>query len=398
MEGARRRCELSVPGHPPGRGAEWNEEHRPELNPPEIEFLTASLEAERKKADEAEQRVQEARRKQRQQMIVPMGIAVVLLLLAEVAAILVPPTHANRLVEGRLKDLASYAQDVASTVFEELKRLSEPVLEATSRDRELQKLLKGDDVQRMVEYVKEKVESEQIKYKNFDLRLMSSLNGVSGIPTEGKNLIIVAAVNNVLHFRIFDGDGKVVVDTDEKGLTRRPREIEDLRKQLESLWPPHELTRSDKDRVITAVTQYRPSKDPDLQKMLESKDLRRLQRYTEDYLTKINRGKDKYESIYIEKGGIILAVSPKNQDIIGKDYSERKYYIEAMKRSDKKGMDSVYISPVFRAENDDLFKFAISAPVPDSERPGPPLGGFDLQGHRIKMGVFHKIGKSRHSD
>ena len=37
---------------------------------------------------------------------------------------------------------------------------------------------------------------------------MSSLNDVSGIPTEGKNLIIVAAVNNVLHFRIFKGDGK----------------------------------------------------------------------------------------------------------------------------------------------------------------------------------------------
>jgi hypothetical protein len=359
---------------------EWNEEHRPELNPPELEFLTASLEAERKKADEAEQRVQEARRKQRQQMIVLMGIAVVLLLLAEVAAILVPPTLANRLVEGRLKDLASYAQVVASTVFEELKRLSEPVLEAT-RARELQKLLKGDDVQRMVEYVKEKVESEQIKYKNFDLRLMSSLNGVSGIPTKGKNLIIVAAVNDVLHFRIFDGDGKVVVDTDEKGLTEQARQIEDLRKQLESLWLPHELTRSDKDRVITAVTQvitavtqYRPSEDRDLQKMLESEDLRGLQRYTEEYLTKINRGTGKYESIYIEKGGIILAVSPKNQDIIGKDYSERKYYIEAMMRSDKKGMNSVYISPVFRAENDDLFKFAISAPVPDSERPGPPLG------------------------
>ena len=88
----------------------------------------------------------------------------------------------------------------------------------------------------------------------FDLRLMSSLNDVSGIPTEGKNLIIVAAVNNVLHFRIFDGDGKVVVDTDEKRLTEQARQIEDLRKQLESLWPPHELTRSDKGRVITAVT------------------------------------------------------------------------------------------------------------------------------------------------
>ena len=55
---------------------------------------------------------------------------------------------------------------------------------------------------------------------------MSSLNDVSGIPTEGKNLIIVAAVNNVLHFRIFKGDGKVVVDTDEKTLTKKARQIE----------------------------------------------------------------------------------------------------------------------------------------------------------------------------
>ena len=90
--------------------------------------------------------------------------------------------------------------------------------------------------------------------REFDLRLMSSLNDVSDIPTEGRNLIIVAAVNNVFHFRIFDGDGKVVVDTDEKSLTEQVRQIEDLREQLESLWPSHELTRSDKDRVITAVT------------------------------------------------------------------------------------------------------------------------------------------------
>ena len=87
-----------------------------------------------------------------------------------------------------------------------------------------------------------------------DLRLMSSLNDVSGIPTEGKNLIIVAAVNNVLHFRIFDDDGKVVVDTDEKRLTEQVRQIEDLRERLKSLWPPYELTTIDKGRVITAVT------------------------------------------------------------------------------------------------------------------------------------------------
>ncbi len=87
-----------------------------------------------------------------------------------------------------------------------------------------------------------------------DLRLMSSVKDVSGIPTEGKNLIIVAAVDHVLHFRIFDGDGKMVVDTDEKRLTEQVQQIEDLRKQLESLWPPHELTGSEKGRVITAVT------------------------------------------------------------------------------------------------------------------------------------------------
>jgi hypothetical protein len=83
---------------------------------------------------------------------------------------------------------------------------------------------------------------------------MSSLNDVSGIPTEGKNLIIVAAANNVLHFRIFDDDGKVVVDTNEEELTRQARQIEDLREQLKSLWSPHELTSRDKGRVITAVT------------------------------------------------------------------------------------------------------------------------------------------------
>ena len=104
----------------------------------------------------------------------------------------------------------------------------------------------------LVELVR--VDLYDFRATGFDLRLMSSLNDVSGIPTEGKNLIVVAAVNNVLHFRSFDGDGKVVVDTDEKRLTEQARKVEDLRKQLERLWPTHELTRSEKARVFTAVT------------------------------------------------------------------------------------------------------------------------------------------------
>ena len=87
-----------------------------------------------------------------------------------------------------------------------------------------------------------------------DLRLMSSVKDVSDIPTADKNLIIVAAVDNVLHFRIFDLDGKVVLDTDEKRLVEKARQIEDLRKQLESLWPPHKLTGSERGRVFTTVT------------------------------------------------------------------------------------------------------------------------------------------------
>ncbi len=95
-----------------------------------------------------------------------------------------------------------------------------------------------------------------VRYKTvgLDLRLLSAVNGVSRIPTEGKNLVVVAIVDRVLHFRIFDGDGKIVVDTDEKGLRERVRPIEDLRNQLKSLWPPHKLTGSEKGRVISAVT------------------------------------------------------------------------------------------------------------------------------------------------
>jgi hypothetical protein len=102
--------------------------------------------------------------------------------------------------------------------------------------------------------VKPKVARDLLDFPGFDLRLMSLLNDVSRIPTSGKNLIIVAAVNNVLHFRFFDGDGKVVVDTDEKSLSEQAWQIKELREQLKSLWPPHELTWSDKERVITAVT------------------------------------------------------------------------------------------------------------------------------------------------
>ena len=82
---------------------------------------------------------------------------------------------------------------------------------------------------------------------------MRSLNDVGGIPTEGNNLLIVADVRGVLHFRAFGGDGGMDLDTDETKLPGVAAQIEDLRKQLGALWPPHGLTQAEEQGVIDDV-------------------------------------------------------------------------------------------------------------------------------------------------
>ena len=94
----------------------------------------------------------------------------------------------------------------------------------------------------------------QNQFRNFDLRLIPALKDVSEIPTGRKGLIIVAAVRNILHFRIFDGDGKLLVDTNEKRLPEQARQIGDLRKQIAGLWPPHMPKAIYNQSVIWAVT------------------------------------------------------------------------------------------------------------------------------------------------
>jgi hypothetical protein len=125
----------------------------------------------------------------------------------------------------------------------------------------------------------------------------------------------------------------------------------------------------------------RAEEDPELQQLLKGEDLRHLQKYADNfYLQNVkpigNRYYD-YYSIYIEKDGIMLSISPKKISTIGNDYSGRDYYIGAMRCRRKKGKASVHISRVFQAEDDNYYKFAISAPVHESEDPGsPPLGLF----------------------
>jgi hypothetical protein len=94
----------------------------------------------------------------------------------------------------------------------------------------------------------------EFKRKEYDLQLMFTLNDVGGIPTKGKNRIIVADVSDVLHFRIFDGRGKTVADKDEKLLAAQESLIKDFRQELEKLRPPHELTTGEKSHVTSSVT------------------------------------------------------------------------------------------------------------------------------------------------
>jgi hypothetical protein len=85
-----------------------------------------------------------------------------------------------------------------------------------------------------------------------DLQIVA-VKDVGSITPRGNNLIVVAGINNVLHFRIFDEVGNTVVDTDETKLPTKSRTIVDLKGYLENLWPPQTLKAEEKNRVIMAV-------------------------------------------------------------------------------------------------------------------------------------------------
>ncbi len=73
------------------------------------------------------------------------------------------------------------------------------------------------------------------------------------MPRKGENPIVISAVRNTLHFRIFDSDGEWV-DTSEQSLGDKNDRIRDLKAQLESVWARHRLSGNEKDRLITAAS------------------------------------------------------------------------------------------------------------------------------------------------
>jgi WD40 repeat protein len=87
--------------------------------------------------------------------------------------------------------------------------------------------------------------------------LIPSVKNVSDIPSSGKNLLVVADVDNVLHLRTFDRSSGRAWDGDEiqgdRSYPHTAQQIKDLRRHLVGLWPPHRLTESEKERIIAAV-------------------------------------------------------------------------------------------------------------------------------------------------
>ena len=91
--------------------------------------------------------------------------------------------------------------------------------------------------------------AEEYLNLRYDVRLMFSVKHVSGMPTAGRKLVVAADVDHVLHFRIFDDDARLVVETDEKAIMGKAEPLKDLRVQLEKLarFPPVNRERDGRD-------------------------------------------------------------------------------------------------------------------------------------------------------
>ncbi len=115
-------------------------------------------------------------------------------------------------------------------------------------------MLEGDVKSELVRIDDSVIRIWKVDPHSYEVKLMSAVSDVREMPARGKDLMIVAAVDSILHFRVFDSDGDLVVDTDEKRLTKRTPQIEELRKQLGEMWPPHELSRAEQGWVSHVVT------------------------------------------------------------------------------------------------------------------------------------------------
>jgi multidrug efflux pump subunit AcrA (membrane-fusion protein) len=87
-----------------------------------------------------------------------------------------------------------------------------------------------------------------------DLILMGPVKEAKELPISGRDMIVLARVGNVMHFRIFNSEGERAVDIDEKHLADRAPQLTALKSFLDGKWDHLPISPLDKDKVVTALT------------------------------------------------------------------------------------------------------------------------------------------------
>jgi multidrug efflux pump subunit AcrA (membrane-fusion protein) len=96
-----------------------------------------------------------------------------------------------------------------------------------------------------------------------ELRLVPSAKSLGELPVAGRDLIVLARLGDVLHFRIFGSDGKKAVDTDERHLPGKAPLVEELKSILRPMWPDPRIFPMDKDKVVAALAEiFGPDRVP----------------------------------------------------------------------------------------------------------------------------------------
>jgi hypothetical protein len=85
-----------------------------------------------------------------------------------------------------------------------------------------------------------------------DLQILNSVKDHRQIPGTGKDLIVLASVDQQLHFRVFDPEGRIVLDVAENTLKDRSKQVADLKTQLAKLADSSNPTFKDKSQILNA--------------------------------------------------------------------------------------------------------------------------------------------------
>ncbi len=98
---------------------------------------------------------------------------------------------------------------------------------------------------------------------SYDVRVATASPTAGGLPTEGKNLVAVAPEDEGVHVRIFDRDGKRVVDVTKRPSANRSSLLETLRSHGTNSGSGRQLTLREKDSIVleaASLVNYTPSR------------------------------------------------------------------------------------------------------------------------------------------